>query len=170
MILRAEDDRRVLLLAGQVIEVDHQLEVRIRDRVHQLEPFARGVDDVGLLLPERLDRDGDAVRARLDRGAPAEVDELLEGLVFRESVGHAPGAAAAEDDDLDAELRQSRERLPHVRHLRLGVDLRSGDLQRRRQEQVGGRRGDAERLDLRGRGVEIGVAERGDFGRADSST
>ena len=40
---------RIFLLAGQVIEVDHQLKVGIVDRVDQREPFGRGVDDVGFL-------------------------------------------------------------------------------------------------------------------------
>ena len=40
--------------------------------------------------------------------AAAEVDQLLERLVFREPVGHPPRAAAAKDDDLGAEFRQPR--------------------------------------------------------------
>ena len=35
----ADDDRGVLLHTGQVIEIDHQLEVGIGDRVDEVEPL-----------------------------------------------------------------------------------------------------------------------------------
>ena len=148
-----------------MIEVDHQLEVRIVDRVHQLESFRCGVDDVGLLPPERLDGDRDLVAARLCRGAPPEVDELLERVLLRKPVGHTTRAAAAEHDDLDAQRLQPREDLPHVGGLQFLVDVGTGDLQGRRQKQVRRRRWNPERLQARGRGVEVGVRQPGDLRR-----
>ena len=73
------------------------------DRGDQLEPLRRGVDDVGFLLAQRLDRDRDVVRSRFVGGSTAELDQLLEGLVLWKPVGHAARAAAAEDDDAGAE-------------------------------------------------------------------
>ena len=56
----------------------------------------------------------------------------LNASSFGEAVRHPARAAAAEDDDLRAEPREPRERLPDVRHLLLAIDLRAGHLQRAR--------------------------------------
>ena len=62
-----QHDGRVFTLAGQMVEVDHQLEVGMIDRVDQLETLRRGVDDVGFLPAQRLDRDRDVVGPRFRR-------------------------------------------------------------------------------------------------------
>jgi hypothetical protein len=64
VVLRANDDPRILLFAREMVEVDHQLEVRVTDRLDELQSLGRGVDDAGLLPPERPDRDGDGVALR----------------------------------------------------------------------------------------------------------
>src|SRR5262245_38403675 len=98
-----QHDRWILLLACQVVEVDHQLEMRMPDGLDELQALARRIDDVRFLPAQRFDRDRDARGLCLGRNAPAEVDELLPGFGLVESLGDLPCAAAAEDDDLGAE-------------------------------------------------------------------
>jgi hypothetical protein len=106
-------------------------------------------------------------RGRFRRRAAAELHELLERLILREPVGDAARAAAAEHPDLRPEPRQARDRLADVRHLLLAIDVGTGDLQRRRQEEI--RRGhrQPERLDVGGGFLEVGVGQRGEFRRAE---
>src|SRR3712207_9003481 len=70
-------------LFRSVIEVDHQLKVRVVDGLDQRQPLRRGVDDVGLLPAQRLDGDGDAVRAPFRRG-PARSEEHTSELQSRQ--------------------------------------------------------------------------------------
>ena len=98
-----EDDRRIFFLAGEMIEVDQQLEVRVVDRLHQVQSLTRGVDDVGFLAAERFDHDGDAVLSGFRTNQLPEGDKLLEGFLLWEALRHPTRAAAPETDDLHAE-------------------------------------------------------------------
>ena len=78
----ALNDRGILLFAGEVIEVHHQLKVGIVDRFHEAQSFGGRVDDVGLLVTQRFDRDRDAACPGFRSDPAAEVDQLLERLVL----------------------------------------------------------------------------------------
>jgi hypothetical protein len=99
-------------------------------------------------------------------GTAAEVDELPDGIVFRKPVGHTARAAAAEDDDAGAKLREPREGRPDVADLFFPIDRRSGYLECRREKQVGGRNRKSELLDVRQRRFKVRIGQRGNFRRA----
>src|SRR5262245_5624834 len=125
MPARSHDDTRILVLAGEVVEVDHQLEIGVVYGLDELETLGGAVNNVGFLAPERLDGNGDAPGPRQRRDALPEVDELPGRLVVGEPFRHAPGGAAAEHDDPDAEFRDAIERPGDIRRLLLAVDRRS---------------------------------------------
>jgi len=118
-------------------------------------------------VAERLDGDRDVALPRQRADALAKVDELAEGFVARKPVGNAPRAAAAEHHYPDAEPLHAVERLGHIRELLIAIDVGPGDLERRRQEQVRGRRRQADAANLARRGVEVRIGECGDLGRAE---
>ena len=104
---------------------------------------------------------------RLDRGAAAEVDELLERRISPEAVGHSPCAAAAEDDETNADSREPFERPSHVSHLFVPVDVGTGDFHGGGQKQVGDRRWKPELTDARDSRLVLAVGQRGDFRRGE---
>jgi len=133
-----DHDLGILLLARQMIEIDHQLEVRVVDRVDQLQSLAGGIDDVRLLPPQWLDRQRDAVRLRLRRDPLPEVHQLLERFALVESLGHAARAAATEHDNRRTDFLEAGERRAHVGELRRLIDIsrQSGQLKDEEQQLI----------------------------------
>ena len=166
-VLGFDDDRGIFLLARQMVEIDHQLEVRIADRLDEGKSLGGGVDDVALLAPERLDEHRDAARPRLRSDPLAEIDELRERLVLAEPVGHAARAAAAEDERLDTHPGKPIERFLHVGHLLIAIDRGAGHLERAGKKEIRGRRRQSDPLDVVDGLVEVGIGERGELRRAE---
>ena len=133
-----EQDFRIFLRFGQVIEVDDQLEVRIVHRLHPGERLGHGVDDVRLLHTLRLDPEDDAFLAGERRDGLREGDELFERLLFRKAVGHAPGGAAAEDDQFHAQPVRASEGLADVGQGDAFVDVGAHDAHLVGEEHVRG--------------------------------
>ena len=160
----ADEDLRVFLFAGQMIEVHHQLKVGIVNGRDQLEPLGRRVDDVGFLAAQRLDGHGQALGTSFRRDAFAELDELLKGVFLGKSFGHSPGTAAPKYDDFGAEPGQSREGLLDVGHLLVAIRLRPGHLESRRKKQVRHRNWQPDFLDVRHRFLELFLRQCGNLG------
>src|SRR4029077_20093375 len=66
-----------------------------------------------------------------------------------------------------AESREPRERVPHIAELFFSIELRSSDLESRREKQVGDRHREPEFLDAGKRRFVVRVGEAGDFRRAE---
>ncbi len=150
-----------------MVEVDHELERRVIDRLHQAEPFGGSVDDVGFCAPQWLDRDGNATGGGQRRYPAAEFNQLTVRFLLAESVRDSPGAAAAEDDQADAHPRKPFERRRDVCRLLLGIDRWSGHFERRGQEQVRDWRGQPDGLDVENGPLEVGIGKGRKFGRGE---
>ena len=110
-----------------MIEIDHQLDVRIVHRIHPCESLGGVVDDVALLLAQRFDRDGDVSRPRFRCDPFSKVDQLLKSLLPGESLGNLARPTAAKNNQAHAQARHSIERQADVFHLAVFIYVGPGD-------------------------------------------
>src|SRR6266511_535733 len=106
------DDTRVFILSCHVVEIHQQLHIRVADVPDKFQTFAGGIDDVALLLAQRLDDNSDPAGFSFGGYPAAKAHELLKRHFLGKTIGDLTRPAAAENDDADAQphhrLRQRR--------------------------------------------------------------
>ena len=94
-----------LVFDEQMVGIDQQADAGMGDFLRELPALGDGIEDVGFLPVEMLDREGDAVVFRDRAEVAQEVAELHPGGFARKSRGDISRARAAEDYDRRAEAR-----------------------------------------------------------------
>ena len=155
----------VFFLAHHVVEVDEHLYVVEADGLCQLYALGKGVDDIAVRHPHRLDDDADAVLGGSFAGLTGHLHHLLVGPIHIEALRYPLGTGTAEHDGLHAQSGGALQRFGVIGTDGLLVHVRAGKANPAGEEVVARLAPDAAALHTFAERGEIGVGQLHHFGQ-----